>query len=553
MLSVRVLGELVVEGSSGAIELTGSWRARSLFAWLALNPGGHPRASVAVRFWPDVLDSSARASLRNALWALRRSLGTDAAEALIATRERVGVPGPPVVWVDAASFSEHMAGGRLQEALELCRGDVLAGLDEEWVYQYRDSHRTRLSKLLERLAVEAESAGDLTGAIAWTRERAALDPLAEDAQRALIVRLTRSGNRAGALAAHDRLRERLRRELGIPVSEETRELVHGVREGAAACETGPEGRVAWAGLGRRSAGETPGPEALTPGDSLVGRESELAELAAGLDDAFAGRGRLSLVAGEPGAGKSRLFEELAGRARARGARVLVGRCWEAGGAPAYWPWVQALRAYARETEPEALRAQMGAGAAALAQILPELRERFPDISEPPAREAEGARFRLFEATSGLLRNAGRAHPLVVVLDDLHAADEPSLVLLRFVARELAGSRLLVVGAYRDVDPALGDPLSSTLAELVREPNTGQIALAGLSEAAVGEHLARVTGTSPALGLARAVHARTEGNPLFVVELVRLLKTEGRIAQPDVHLRIPPAVRAVIGRWAGRLS
>src|SRR3954468_7131548 len=120
-MRVCVLGELVVETSGGAIELTGSWRARSLFAWLALNPGGHPRSSVAIRFWPDVLDSSARASLRNALWALRRSLGVDAAEALIATRARVGVHGPPAVSVDAATFSEHIAEGRLLEALELCR------------------------------------------------------------------------------------------------------------------------------------------------------------------------------------------------------------------------------------------------------------------------------------------------------------------------------------------------------------------------------------------------------------------------------------------------
>ena len=118
-------------------------------------------------------------------------------------------------------------------------------------------------------------------------------------------------------------------------------------------------------------------------------------------------GALFLLVGEPGIGKSRLAEELVAHARARGARVLVGRCWEAGGAPAYWPWVQSLRAYVRDSDAAALRSQLGAGAADLAQIVPELRERFPDLPEPPALESEGARFRLFDATVEFLRERRR--------------------------------------------------------------------------------------------------------------------------------------------------
>ena len=163
--------------------------------------------------------------------------------------------------------------------------------------------------------------------------------------------------------------------------------------------------------------------------------------------------------GEPGIGKSRLAEELAARARARGARVLVGRCWEAGGAPAYWPWVQALRAYVRETEPAALRAQLGAGAAtspsccpscaSCSRTCPSRRRR---IRGRPLSPVRGGRL----ASARAPRRPGRC---VLVLDDLHAADEPSLLLLRFMAREIAGSRLLVVGAFRDVDPTLRDPLT----------------------------------------------------------------------------------------------
>ena len=140
-----------------------------------------------------------------------------------------------------------------------------------------------------------------------------------------------------------------------------------------------------------------------------------------------------------------------------------------------------------------------------------------------------------------------------MLDDLHAADEPSLLLLRFVAREIADSRLMVVCAYRDVDPALRDPLTSALAELVREPHTVQVALAGLREPDVQEYIGLSTGTEPAPQLVQAIRAETEGNPLFVAEVVRLLDAEGRIGEADAHLRIPPGVRAVIGQRVARLS
>src|SRR5438552_8629719 len=116
---------------------------------------------------------------------------------------------------------------------------------------------------------------------------------------------------------------------------------------------------------------------------FVGRDEELSRLTGALDDAVAGRGRLFLLSGEPGIGKSRLADELLRSARARGARILIGRCWDGGGAPAYWPWVQSLRSYVRESDTAGLRSQLGAGAAAVAQILPELREVLPGLPEPP--------------------------------------------------------------------------------------------------------------------------------------------------------------------------
>ena len=197
--------------------------------------------------------------------------------------------------------------------------------------------------------------------------------------------------------------------------------------------------------------------------------------------------------------------------------------------------------------------ELGAGAADLAQIVPELGERPADPPVPLSPEDEGARFRLFDAATSLVLLATRDRPAVLMLDDLHAADEPSLLLLRFVAREIASSRLLLVCAYRDVDPKLRAPLSAALAELVREPHCAHISLAGLSERDVAEYVERTTGVGPAIGLVRALHAETDGNPLFVTEVVRLFDAEGRIAQPDANLRIPPGIRAAINQRVGRLS
>jgi eukaryotic-like serine/threonine-protein kinase len=135
--------------------------------------------------------------------------------------------------------------------------------------------------------------------------------------------------------------------------------------------------------------------------------------------------------------------------------------------------VQSLRAHVRSVEPGTLRAQLGPSASELAQILPELRELFPDLEPVSSPEAESARFRLFDAVASLLRRISEGSPLVLGLDDLHAADEPSLLLLQFVARELDASRILIVAAYRDVDPTPPDPLTATITDLLRQPLTSR--------------------------------------------------------------------------------
>ena len=290
---------------------------------------------------------------------------------------------------------------------------------------------------------------------------------------------------------------------------------------------------------------------------LAGRAAELRQLLQGLDDALAGNGRLYLISGEPGIGKSRLLEQVARRARERDAAVLVGRCWEAGGAPAYWPWVQALRTYVRDLDREMLRTQLAEGAADLAQILPELSEFSGAHPLPPSADPEGARFRLFEATASFLRRASQARPVVLAVDDIQAADASSLLLLQFLAGALADARLLVIAAYRDVDPSLREPLAGTLAELRRQPVTRTITLDGLTEADLASFVSIATGLDPAASLTSALHRTTDGNPLFAGELIRLLTTEEAlesITSAETWRRmVPEGVRAVIQRRLRHLS
>ncbi len=302
------------------------------------------------------------------------------------------------------------------------------------------------------------------------------------------------------------------------------------------------------------------------GGVFVGRQREMGELKACLEDALSGRGRLVTLVGEPGIGKTRTAQELATYAGLRSAQVLWGRCYEEQGMPPYWPWVQAIRSYVRERDPEQLRSEMGAGAADIAEVVSDVKERLPDLKPPPQLDSpEQARFRLFDSITAFLKSASQKQPLVLVLDDLHWADTPSLLLLQFVARELGNSRLLLVGTYRDMELSRQHPLAETLGELTRERLFQRVLLRGLSQEDVGRFIEVAAGVTPPSGLVQAVYTQTEGNPLFVTEVVRLLVQEGDLsADPSTRsgrtggtdswtIRIPEGVREVIGRRLNRLS
>ena len=287
---------------------------------------------------------------------------------------------------------------------------------------------------------------------------------------------------------------------------------------------------------------------------FVGRERELEELDGCARAAAEGRGLLVLLAGEPGIGKTRTAGELSRRAAERGGlETLWGRCHDGEGAPAYWPWVQIIRACveacdrAAGSDPAPLRALLTAGADDVLQLVPELRDRLPDLAPPPTMEPAQARFRLFDGVTTLLRNAARRQPLLVVLDDLHWADTSSLLLLEFLVRELHRAAILVLGTYRDLEVGPEHTLFNRSGRWSASPRRAGSRSPGSSPATGALRRGRDR-HAPADALVSDVAERTGGNPFFAGELVRLLAAQGGSA-----VAVPDDVHAVVALRLGRLS
>ena len=293
-------------------------------------------------------------------------------------------------------------------------------------------------------------------------------------------------------------------------------------------------------------------------EEFIGRAPQLTTLHASLEAAWQGRGHVAVLVGEPGIGKTRLAGELASAARERGAQVLVGRCHEGGGAPPFWPWAQALRTYVQSSDPAHLRQDMGPGAADILQVMPDVGVALPaEAPAAPAGEAGHARFRCFASVTQFLRNSSRRQLLVVVLDDLHWADAPSLQLLQFVAREIADAPLLIVGTSREAERDRNPLVAQTLAEVTRLPGNKTILLRGLSHTEIEDFLARTAKVALAPSLVTHLAGITEGNPFFLQEIVQLLLAEGRVNNGEFgatwSLPLPQGVRSVIERRLEQVS
>jgi tetratricopeptide (TPR) repeat protein len=294
------------------------------------------------------------------------------------------------------------------------------------------------------------------------------------------------------------------------------------------------------------------------GDSqpLLGREREMRSLGEGLAEAGRGRGSLFLITGEAGIGKTRLADAFRSTARRAGASVVWGRGWEEGGAPAYWPWPQIINGIDREVGPTVVERLSVRQRRHLARIVPEVGDGADPGAEAPLDATDGARFELFAAVMAMLRAAARERPLVIVLDDLHAADEPSLLLLGYVAEMLEEEPLVVLSIFRDEDLELGDARTRLLGRLARLPVTRPIQPRGLDERDVALLIRKTEGATVNDEVAAAIRRETDGNPLFVGEVARMLAEERRFDDPSgAEWRVGPSagVRAVIGRRLSRLS
>ena len=233
----------------------------------------------------------------------------------------------------------------------------------------------------------------------------------------------------------------------------------------------------------------------------------------------------------------------------RGARVLWGRSHEASGAPPYFPWKQVGDSHARFVPSAEIAQDMDPAQGA------ELAHIFPVLGDPPeARDAASGQFRLFDAYTAFMRAGASRAPLLIVLDDLHWADQPSLLLLQHLARELLRMRILVVGTYRDTDLSRTHPLSEALAELNRESGFQRVVLRGLPEDEVGTYVRAVSGREPTRGLVGRIYEETEGNPFFLSEVVNLMVQEGTLNADSVSdIAIPDGVREAIGRRLNLIS
>jgi class 3 adenylate cyclase/tetratricopeptide (TPR) repeat protein len=295
-----------------------------------------------------------------------------------------------------------------------------------------------------------------------------------------------------------------------------------------------------------------------------GRSAELERITGLWKESAEGSRRVVLVSGEPGIGKTRLVTELCRVAHDRGATVLWGRCDEELGVP-YEPFAEALRQYAATVEPERLRAEIGPLGGELTRIIPDLAARVPGLAEPLQGEPDAERHRLFESVVDLLGEMSVAAPVVLVLDDVHWADKPTLLLLRHVLRATVPLRLLVIATYRDTDLDRSHPLSDVLADLRREAGVERLDLHGLDVDGVSTLMEATAGHElgeEAHNLAQALVDETEGNPFFVGEVLLHLVETGAIIERDGRwttnvalgdMSIPEGIREVVGRRLSRLS
>jgi DNA-binding CsgD family transcriptional regulator len=293
--------------------------------------------------------------------------------------------------------------------------------------------------------------------------------------------------------------------------------------------------------------------------AFVGRQRELAELDSLLDDAIGGHGAVAMLVGQPGVGKTRTVLEFADRAARRGTPVLFGLCHEEPGMPPYWPWRQVVRGLIASHGQAVLAERCGDALGEVALVVPEISDGPLPGEQGLADPDLGSRFRVFDAISRLVAGIAAEQPIVIVIENLHLADAPSLSLLEFIVPALHSTPILIVGTYRDVELSRGHPMSCALGRLVGQPDFHRMHLQGFELLETEALMADLTGGLAKGEIVPAIHRQTEGNPLFVIQVVRYLLDAGFLAARQqkaglpASVRVPEGVRDAVGQRLNRLS
>ena len=573
-MEFRILGSVEVIEGGRAVAVGGS-RERAVLALLLASANRVVSAErLADDLWGGEPPARAVQSLQVFVSRLRKALREAGSDGVIVTQPPGYSALVPPDSLDATRFEAlvaaarqesadgayEQAAGTLREALALWRGPALADVADGPIARAEAARleEARLAATEER--VEAELAcGHHADLIAELEALTRAHPLRERLWGQRMLALYRCGRQVEALRAYQELRQFLIEEVGIEPSPSLAGLETAILQQTPhldwqpAVARAPEATPASSPLGPVFAARTP----------YVGRETERAELARRIEQAGQGRGGLVLIGGEPGVGKTRLTEEMGADAAGRGTRVLVGRCYEIEGAPPYVPFVEILeQALAAAPDADAFRALLGDDAPEVAKLLPRLRRLFPDIPPPLDLPPEQERHFLFNSLRDLFARMAAEQPLFLVFDDLHWADDGTLLLVEHLAERLPRLAIMAVGTYRDTEVTPDHRLARPLEALLRQRRAEPMSLRRLSEDGVAALLRALSGREPPSSLVEVVHTESQGNPFFTEEIFKHLAEEGRLYREDGafrteltigELEVPESLRLVLGRRLQRLG
>lgn len=522
-LEVRLLGAVEVVLDGRRLDAFSSLRMLRFLALIVLRRDLQHRSRLAFELWPDSTGSQARTNLRKLLHELRHCL-PDVGEFVEIDNEIVRwIPAGPSE-VDVLRFRDAVAAGDLELAARLYSGDLLPACYDDWVLAERAELRAEAAGVLARLTEDAVGRDDHEATIRLAQGIVDLEPTDEAAVRIQMEAHLARGDRGAALRSYHRYAEVLERDLGLEPGEAIAAMYRKLRADAPNREA----------LQRRDT-------APVAGSPFVGRELELDQLERAWKAAREGRAHLVLLSGEPGIGKSRLALELGRRVRAEGHAVASARAYEAAGGLPWGPVVDLLRSDALRSHIDTLGAVWRAE---LARLLPELLEASPPPA--PSRSGDlGQRHRLFDAVR---RAVVGDRPRLLIIDDLQWCDAETIEVIGFVVGSGRTAPVLVVGTVRFEEIPEHHPLLGLVDGLGRDQAVTTVPLDRLDEAATATLAARSRDAEEIdPGLAARLWAETEGNPLFVIEVLRAgLSAEGRRAA------LTPTMRAVLGARLGQL-